>query len=612
MSKKNKTNDNLRKDDFSPDLSESETNSGAEYTYTPRKEVKKKKSARKKKTAAIIISAAFPIILFALFLCLSFTLPEGVIAKNVCSGELLLEGLTAEEAAEKLSAKEPAKDIDFSVCFTHGEQAETAEFSSEDIDFAADPSETAATAYAYGRGGNILKNSWDILLSFFARRDIGFSPSYDTEKLSDIFYSLGAKIYGESTEAQCLIEDNTLTITPPTAGQSHDVSEALSEFNESVKNGIFTDIPITLNDNKNDKLDAETLYEELSREPKNAEYVINGNDVTVTDHVVGITIDKAKLSALVDEVNCGIGGSIDVLQVMPDVTKEQLEQSLFGTTLGAFSSNYSSSSENRAYNVELAASKINGIVLADGAEFSYNSVVGNANAANGFKMATVFSNGKVTEGIGGGVCQISSTLYCAALRADLQITERHNHSLPIGYVPGGQDATVSYGSLDFKFKNNTGFPIKLVATCQNRNVTVSVVGSAAAKKHVEVVSEKISTIAPTVTQKNDPSLPAGQTKVISKGKAGSVYMTYKRVYDSAGALVSETKSRSAYKATPGETAVGTGASAPASSPASSSTSSTAQAPQTAPSDTPPTENTETPETPVNTEEPSENAPVQEE
>ena len=172
-------------------------------------------------------------------------------------------------------------------------------------------------------------------------------------------------------------------------------------------------------------------------------------------------------------------------------------------------------------------------------------------------MATVFSNGKVTEGIGGGVCQVSSTLYCAVLRADLEVIERHNHSLPIAYVPGGQDATVAYGALDFRFKNNTGAPIRIIATSSNRNLTVSIVGASSAKKKVEVTSQKVSSIAPTMTEVPDATLPAGTTKVISEGKSGSVYVAYKKVYDANGKLISESSTRSAYKATPGEIAVGT-------------------------------------------------------
>lgn len=579
--------ENTDKNDDEPNIA------GDEYTYISRKEKKnvssKKHSSKKFKPFFVIIPAVFLALILGVFLSLPFFLPKDAIASNVWSGNINLSKLTLSRAEEVLADSYIPKKTDFSVCFTHDGKTETAAFSSEEIELTLNPEKTAEEAYNIGRSDNVFKNSWDVLRSFFTPIDIGMIPACNEEILSEIFYELGASIYGQSEDVKCVIENNTLTITPPTPGQSHDVSEAIDEFLSSVRIGIYKDIPITLKSNESDKLDADELYEKLSAEPKNAEYQISNNQVTITDHVVGVEIDKAKFRALVDQVNKGIEGSIEVVETLPEFTKEALQNSLFGTTLASFSSDYASSSANRAYNVELAANKINGIVLADGDEFSYNSIVGNANAANGFKMATVFSEGKVTEGVGGGVCQVSSTLYCAVLRADLNVTERHNHSLPIGYVPGGQDATVSYGSLDFKFKNNTGAPIKIVTSYTNRKLTVSILGNESAKKKVDVVSEKISTIQPTMTEVKDPSLPAGQTKVISKGKSGSVYMTYKRVYANDGTLISETKTKSTYRATPGEISVGTAAvqtdthsqtSTPASAQMPDSSSNTIQTPET--------------------------------
>lgn len=532
-----------------------------EYTYKSRREKKGMKKKKKSffKISRILIPLILVIVLLGAFLLLPQFLTEGKIASNVYSGNIDLGGLSVTEAEELIGNSYTQSKINFSVLFKTETSTKKASFTSDEIEFTIDPALTAQAAYDLGREENIFKNSWNVLRSFFTKVDIGIVPSFNKEAISQIFYNLGAEVHGEGKDTECIIENNLLTITPSIPGQSHNVTSAISEFVSAVRKGIYQDIPVTLKTNENDKLNANDLYNELAKEAKNAEYQIEGNNVIITDHVVGVKIDKAKLSALVEQVNNGIKGSIEVTQIVPEITKESLQESLFGTTLASYTSNYSTSSKNRAYNVELAASKINGMILPDGAEFSYNGIVGNANAANGFKMATVFSNGKVTEGIGGGVCQVSSTLYCAVLRADLEVTERHNHSLPISYVPGGQDATVAYGALDFRFKNNTGAPVKIVATSSNRNLTVSILGASSAKKKVEVTSQKVSSIAPTTTEIPDETLPLGTTKVISQGKSGSVYVTYKKVYDSNGKLVSETSTRSSYKATPGEIAVGTAA-----------------------------------------------------
>lgn len=526
---------------------------------------------KKIKWIYIIIPSACVLLLFILFMLLPLTLPKNAIASNVYAQNMNLSKMTKSDAVAKLEHSYVQKKEDFSVVFEHDGKNHTANFSSDDIQFTVDPQKTAEAAYQFGRSSNTFKNSWNILCSFFKKANVGMIPSCNKELITPIFYELGAEVYGHSQDAEYRIENGILTVIPPTSGQSHNVDDAIKEFLSAAGDGEYKNIKIHLYKTKIEKLDVDDVYKKVVREPKNAEYKVEGNEVSVTEHVVGVEADKSQLAALLEQTNKGEIASMEITEIMPEQTTEALQAALFATTLATFTSNYSSSSANRAYNVELAAQKINGIVLADGDEFSYNKAVGNANAANGFKMATVFSNGKVVEGIGGGVCQVSSTLYCSVLRSDLFVTERHNHSLPIGYVPGGQDATVSYGSLDFKFKNNTGTPIKIVAQCSNRNVTISILGNASAKKNVEVTSQKISSVEAPMTKVNDPNLPSGTTKVIKKGSPGSVYITYKKVYDANGALTSEKQIKSTYKASAGEIAVGTGAvtapSAPASEPA---------------------------------------------
>ena len=130
--------------------------------------------------------------------------------------------------------------------------------------------------------------------------------------------------------------------------------------------------------------------------------------------------------------------------------------------LGKVSLTSSSSGANRNWNLKLASKKINGTVLKPGDTFNWFNVVGRASKANGYKLASVYSNGKTVQGYGGGVCQVSTTLYQAALKADLKIVERHMHSKSVTYTEWGKDATVSYGSLNLRIKNNKKYSIKMV------------------------------------------------------------------------------------------------------------------------------------------------------
>lgn len=129
---------------------------------------------------------------------------------------------------------------------------------------------------------------------------------------------------------------------------------------------------------------------------------------------------------------------------------------------------------NRTENIKLASSKINGLKIDPGKIFSFNQVVGRRTSQRGFKEATAIINDKYEDAIGGGICQLSSTLFNAAEKAGLSITERHSHSKQVAYVPKGRDATVVYGSLDFKFRNTKDFTIELETRVQNGKVTTSI------------------------------------------------------------------------------------------------------------------------------------------
>ena len=153
-----------------------------------------------------------------------------------------------------------------------------------------------------------------------------------------------------------------------------------------------------------------------------------------------------------------------------------LGEEAFSDQLATFSTIYDASATNRAYNVELATKKINGTIIRPGETFSYNKTVGSRTIEAGWKEGTAYISGKVVPSVGGGVCQVSSTLYNAALLANLEITERTNHTFTVDYVAASRDATVYYGSLDFCFKNTRKYPIKIVATAKNGVCKISFQG----------------------------------------------------------------------------------------------------------------------------------------
>lgn len=145
--------------------------------------------------------------------------------------------------------------------------------------------------------------------------------------------------------------------------------------------------------------------------------------------------------------------------------------------LTTFSTTILDSDENRVNNIRLASQKINGFVLKPGETFSFNKIVGKRDYSKGYKKAKVLVNGESNEGVGGGICQLSSTVYNAALKSGMQIIERHTHSGEVGYIPRGQDAAVSYGYKDLKFKNVNNYPVKFIVSIKNGKVYVSTIKS---------------------------------------------------------------------------------------------------------------------------------------
>lgn len=223
----------------------------------------------------------------------------------------------------------------------------------------------------------------------------------------------------------------------------------------------------------------------------------------------------------------------------PSVTTNQIGTEAFPNLISTFSTTFSTSNSNRTTNIRLASNKINGVVLMPGEEFSYNTVVGPRTAAAGYKTAAVYVGGRVENGIGGGICQVSSTLYNTALRANLQIIKRSNHRFATGYVPLSTDATVSWGGPEFVFKNSRKHPIKIVSQVNGGRITVSIYGC---KEDVEyevvIQSQTLQTIPMKTEYRTNPALPQGTKKTVQKGHGGYKSRAY-RILKLNGEVVSK-------------------------------------------------------------------------
>jgi vancomycin resistance protein YoaR len=275
-------------------------------------------------------------------------------------------------------------------------------------------------------------------------------------------------------------------------------------------------------------------------------------------------LDKTTLASLVQDLEKKEDNEVAIpAELVPaKLTTKDISAKLFKNVLHSWSTLFFTNTPinlNRAQNIRLAVGKVNGKILAPGDVFSFNETVGPRTEAAGFKDAYIFVKGEMVEGTGGGICQVTSTLYNAVLFSDLEVVERRNHMFAVTYTPPGRDATVAYGSVDFRFRNNTEWPLRIDArvTKDNKIIFALVGTDENPGKTVEVYQKIIKETDFTIKYKDDPTLPEGTTVVTHNGMKGYVVDTYKLVKEN-GKVISDKKiHRSVYTPQPQEVSRGT-------------------------------------------------------
>lgn len=273
---------------------------------------------------------------------------------------------------------------------------------------------------------------------------------------------------------------------------------------------------------------------------------------TFAEGTAGKKLDTDLLKTDIARALDGGGGSVElhVSAIQPTVQTSDIS-SQYGLIAYAVT-NASSSSSNRLSNIRLALQLINGTRLAPGESFSFNDTVGKRTTERGFKVATAYSSGEVTEDVGGGICQVSTTLFNAVVKADMQIDERHNHSLTVAYVDKGKDAAVNWKSQDLRFTNTSDDDIYLVCVLtDDKRVRIGVFGKLLPNgETIEIDAETTGTIDYETVYQPSLSLAPGTQSVVKNGKNGYTAVAYKVRKDANGNTISrELLCKSSYKAT---------------------------------------------------------------
>ncbi len=497
-----------------------------------------KKSKSKKWIITLIIFVI--IAALALVFCTIFGLLN-LGNTNIISGTSIsgidVSGLSKEDAFEKVNSAF-AEKLSGPITIKHNEY-ETSVFA-EQFEINFDINSAIESAYNRGRTGNIFENNFTIFNSYFSTVNITPSFSYSDESIISLITEIEPNLPDRAIEPTYYVEGNNLIISKGVDGIIISDNELKGEIIYYFNNLLYKDpiIELPVENKTASKVDINHIHQEIYKAPQDAYYT--SNPYVVHPHVDGVDF-KISLEEATALLNAeGESCTIPLKILSPNVTTNQIGPEAFPDLLGQFSTTYSSSNYNRSTNIALAASKINGIVIMPGEVFSYNQTVGKRTAAAGFKTAGVYVNGQVSTGIGGGICQVSSTLYNAVLLANLEIVERTNHYFNPGYVEAGKDATVSWGGPDFRFKNNRNYPIKIVCSGTGGRVNFKVWGLHSDDDYEVVIESKyVQSIPYKTIQQKDASLAKGASKVIEKGSNGCKTETYK-ILKKNGTVISRT------------------------------------------------------------------------
>lgn len=474
-----------------------------------------------------ILTFAFSTV-FALSNLNSVKITKGISIKNVD-----VSNLSMEEAKEKLnSTLEKILIPDLNLKYN---DEYNITLTAEQIDFKYNVDETLNEAYSIGRSGNIFLNNYNLLFTTLLGKNLKISYTYNEELLNNFIDDVNSKLPGIVVEPSYYIEENKLIVEPGKDGieivkekLKKNILEAieLRTLEDVSQENYIQTIEIPTQNVKASSIDMDKVYSEIHTEPQDAYFELEPYkiypDVDGIDLEISLDDAKKEISSERKEEY-----EFNLKITKAQKTIDDLGTEAFPYLISSFSTRYDASNTNRSTNLRIAAEKINGKVLMPGEIFSYNKTVGKRTVEEGYKDAKIYADGGVVDGLAGGICQISSTLYNAVLLANLEIVERRNHSYTTSYVAAGRDATVVWGAIDFQFKNTRNYPIKIEASVKNGVAEFKIHGMQEQEEYeISIIPQTTASIPYATTQIPDPTLAPGQQVVSQAGHLGYKVTTY--------------------------------------------------------------------------------------
>jgi len=546
------------------DVEKKEVVKPVEEKKTPRIEETKIETPESKENAKRKIGAIIIILIVVLCFVLLFSTifammqsTKNTIAKGVSINQIDLSGLTYEEAQDKLEeAFKTILDVEIDLSY----QDYHYKIKAEDIGLSYNFQKALEEAYAIGRNGNLLQCNYQLIITAIAGKNWKIDYSYNDEDIDTIVDEIATSIPGLVKSYSYYIEEDNLIINPGEDG----IQVEKTQLREKIINLLQNRNPLEIiRDFRNqtagipcqevqaEAIDMDKIYSEIHTEPENAYFIAATEtekakifaDVDGIDFAISMEEAKGKLAEEATEY------TIPLNRKKAEVTINDIGLEAFPNKLQEFSTRYDPSNWGRSENLKIATDKISGTVLMPGDQFSFNGVVGERTVQAGYKNAAIYQGDQVVDGLAGGICQISSTLYNAALLANLQIDERYNHSFKTSYLEFGRDATVVYGVKDLKFTNTRSYPIKIEGSAENGVATFAIYGIEEDVEYKINIIPVITATIPYATQTIvDNSLAPGTQQVYQGGSSGAKVTTYKEIVLNDTVISKEVITNDTYKA----------------------------------------------------------------
>ena len=398
----------------------------------------------------------------------------------------------------------------------------------------------ASQRYESWGGGALawLRGGWAYIHSWFAQTSAVPQLTVDAAALDTACDDLAASLNCTVVDGGYRLEKGEgLYIPRPADGRMLDAQKLEGDLTAMLQSGALTPVACTYQEKKAQTVDVQTLHDQLAGEK--AEAVCDKTTGEPTESRVGVAFDVSAVQAQLDAAAPGTEFLADAQVEFPTVSTEELQACMFRDVLGTFTTKCAGP-WGRHQNIKLASAAINGKIYNPGEEFWYNSTVGQRTAARGYQEAGVYEAGRTTTGIGGGICQVSSTLYYAVLLSDLDIVLRYCHMFNPGYMPIGCDATVSWGGPDFAFRNSRDYPIKIVTSYNDdtNELTCTIMGTKVDDHYVVMTNAVLASYDYQTVYQESPDVAPGEEVIDQYGHTGYHVRTWRNIYDGDGNLLS--------------------------------------------------------------------------